>query len=77
MSTLERPASWKDIKGYGVKVVSSRFGDAQAKTLAGYERTGGYQTLRKALAMRPDDIEAFTSATMSSGRIASALRKVW
>ena len=35
MSTLERPASWKDIKGYGVNVVSSRFGDEHAKTLAG------------------------------------------
>lgn len=68
MSTLERPASWKDIKGYGVKVVSARFGDEQAKTLAGYERTGGYQTLRKALAMRPDDIVAEVKASNLRGR---------
>ncbi|MDX2090886.1 MAG: NADH-ubiquinone oxidoreductase-F iron-sulfur binding region domain-containing protein [Kofleriaceae bacterium] len=40
----------------GTKVVTARFGDEQAKTLAGYEKTGGYQTLRKALAMRPEDI---------------------
>ncbi|MBP9086858.1 MAG: NADH-quinone oxidoreductase subunit NuoF [Kofleriaceae bacterium] len=68
MSTLERPASWREIKGYGVKVVSSRFGDEQAKTLAGYERTGGYQTLRKALAMRPDDIVAEVKASNLRGR---------
>jgi NADH-quinone oxidoreductase subunit F len=68
MSTLERPANWKDIKGYGVKVVSSRFGDEQAKTLAGYERTGGYQTMRKALAMRPEDIVNEVKASNLRGR---------
>jgi NADH-quinone oxidoreductase subunit F len=68
MSTLERPANWKDIKGFGVKVVSSRFGDEQAKTLAGYERTGGYQTMRKALAMRSEDIVNEVKASNLRGR---------
>ena len=52
----------------GTKLVSARFGDETAKTLAGYEKTGGYQTLRKALAMRPDDITAEVKASTLRGR---------
>ena len=37
----------------GTKLVTARFGNEAARTLAGYEQTGGYQVLRKALAMRP------------------------
>jgi len=44
--------------GRDTKIVTARFGNEDAKTLAGYERTGGYQTLRKALAMRPEDVTA-------------------
>ena len=38
----------------GTRLVTARFGNEDARTLAGYEKTGGYQTLRKALAMRPE-----------------------
>jgi NADH-quinone oxidoreductase subunit F len=50
------------------KVVTSRFGDEAAKTLAGYEKTGGYQALRKALAMRPEDVTAEVKASNLRGR---------
>ncbi|MDB4961811.1 MAG: NADH-quinone oxidoreductase, subunit [Myxococcales bacterium] len=52
----------------GTKLVSARFGNLEAQTLAGYERTGGYQSLRKALAMRPDDITAEVKASNLRGR---------
>jgi len=52
----------------GTKLVTQRFGDESAKTLAGYERTGGYATLRKALAMRPEDITAEVKASNLRGR---------
>jgi NADH-quinone oxidoreductase subunit F len=50
------------------KVVTMRFGDEGAKTLAGYEKSGGYNVLRKALAMRPDDITAEVKASNLRGR---------
>jgi NADH-quinone oxidoreductase subunit F len=50
------------------KLVTQRFGNEEAKTLAGYERTGGYASLRKALAMRPDDITAEVKASNLRGR---------
>ena len=34
-------------------VLTARWGDPQAVTLDGYERTGGYRGLRKALSMDP------------------------
>src|SRR2546421_13006000 len=40
----------------GTKIVTARFGDDNARTLAGYEASGGFKVLRKALAMRPEDI---------------------
>jgi NADH-quinone oxidoreductase subunit F len=52
----------------GTKVVTARFGNEDAKTLAGYEKTGGYQTLRKALAMRPEDITNEVKASNLRGR---------
>ncbi len=52
----------------GFKLVSSKFGDESAKTLAGYEKLGGYQTLRKALAMRPEDIVNEVKASNLRGR---------
>ncbi|HVK86223.1 MAG TPA: NADH-quinone oxidoreductase subunit NuoF [Kofleriaceae bacterium] len=52
----------------GTKVVTSRFGNEEAKTLAGYEKTGGYQTLRKALAMRPEDVLNEVKASNLRGR---------
>jgi len=54
--------------GRDTKVVTARFGNEEAKTLAGYEKTGGYQTLRKALAMRPEDVTAEVKASNLRGR---------
>ena len=54
--------------GRDTKIVTVRFGNEDAKTLAGYEKTGGYQTLRKALAMRPEDITAEVKASNLRGR---------
>ncbi len=50
------------------KLVTQRFGKEDAKTLAGYERSGGYGSLRKALAMRPEDITAEVKASNLRGR---------
>jgi NADH-quinone oxidoreductase subunit F len=50
------------------KLVTARFGNEDARTLAGYEKTGGYKTLRKALAMRPEDITAEVKASNLRGR---------
>ncbi len=52
----------------GTKLVSARFGDESARTLAGYEKDGGYATLRKALAMRPEDIVNEVKASNLRGR---------
>ena len=54
--------------GRDTKLVTARFGNEEARTLAGYEKTGGYQTLRKALAMRPEDITAEVKASNLRGR---------
>jgi NADH-quinone oxidoreductase subunit F len=40
----------------GTKLITHRFGDERAKTVAGYEAAGGYRALRKALAMKPGEI---------------------
>jgi NADH-quinone oxidoreductase subunit F len=50
------------------KLVSAKFGNEDAKTLAGYEKLGGYQMLRKALAMRPEDITNEVKASNLRGR---------
>ncbi len=52
----------------GTKLVSMRFGNEDAKTLAGYEKAGGYATLRKGLAMRPEDITAEVKTSNLRGR---------
>ncbi|MDP9022860.1 MAG: NADH-quinone oxidoreductase subunit F, partial [Actinomycetota bacterium] len=39
-----------------VKVLTQRFDQEDAYTLDGYERTGGYQAVRKALEMHPSEI---------------------
>jgi NADH-quinone oxidoreductase subunit F len=54
--------------GRDTKIVTARFGNEEARTLAGYEKSGGYQTLRKALAMRPEDITAEVKASNLRGR---------
>ncbi len=50
------------------KLVTAHFGNEEAKTLAGYERLGGYQRLRKALGMKPDAITAEVKASNLRGR---------
>ena len=52
----------------GTKVVYARHGNEDAKTLAGYEKSGGYSSLRKALAMRPEDITNEVKASNLRGR---------
>ena len=52
----------------GTKLVSARFGNEQARTIAGYEASGGYQALRKALAIKPEDITAEVKASNLRGR---------
>jgi NADH-quinone oxidoreductase subunit F len=50
------------------RVVTARFGNESARRLATYEASGGYRTLRKALAMRPEDITAEVKASNLRGR---------
>ncbi len=50
------------------KLVTARFGNDSARTLAGYEKLGGYQALRKALGMKPADITAEVKASNLRGR---------
>jgi NADH-quinone oxidoreductase subunit F len=52
----------------GTHIVTARFGNNDARSLPGYERTGGYGQLRKALAMRPEDITAEVKASNLRGR---------
>jgi NADH-quinone oxidoreductase subunit F len=37
-------------------ILSQYFGDAEARTLDGWKKRGGYQALEKALSMSPADI---------------------
>ena len=46
-------------------VLTARWGDPQAVTIDGYERTGGYRALRKALSVEP-------AAVIEVARIAGA-----
>jgi NADH-quinone oxidoreductase subunit F len=49
-------------------VLTAHWDEPDSFTLAGYERTGGYQGLRKALAMTPDDVIAAVKASVLRGR---------
>ncbi|WP_300614176.1 NADH-quinone oxidoreductase subunit NuoF [Trebonia sp.] len=49
-------------------VLTAHWGEPDSFTLAGYERTGGYQGLRRALAMSPDDVIATVKASVLRGR---------
>jgi NADH-quinone oxidoreductase subunit F len=39
-----------------IRVVTARFGDPEAMTIEGYERSGGYTAIRKVLEMNPTDV---------------------
>jgi len=49
-------------------VLTAHWGEPDSFRLAGYERTGGYQGLRKALAMQPDDVIAVVKTSVLRGR---------
>ena len=49
-------------------IVSSRFEQADGHTLAGYQRTGGYSALRKALGMDPSAVTDEVKAATLLGR---------
>jgi NADH-quinone oxidoreductase subunit F len=49
-------------------VLSANWDQADSFTLAGYQRSGGYQAVPKALAMRPDDVIATVKASGLRGR---------
>ena len=52
----------------GFKIVSEKFGNEAAKTIAGYEKLGGYAALKKALGMKPEDITNEVKASNLRGR---------
>jgi NADH-quinone oxidoreductase subunit F len=49
-------------------VLTAHWDEPDSFTLTGYERTGGYQGLRKALAMSPDDVIAAVKTSVLRGR---------
>jgi NADH-quinone oxidoreductase subunit F len=53
---------------YVTSYLTEHFADASFKTLEGYERRGGYQALRKALKMEPDDVTGVVKASGLQGR---------
>ncbi|HVE94275.1 MAG TPA: NADH-quinone oxidoreductase subunit NuoF [Acidimicrobiales bacterium] len=50
------------------RIVSGRWDVDDAHTLEGFKRTGGYEGLRRALAMSPDDVIAEVSGATVQGR---------
>jgi len=50
------------------KIVTARFGNEAARTIAGYESSGGYKVLKKALAKSPEDITNEVKASNLRGR---------
>ena len=53
---------------YVTGYLTEHFADDSFKTLAGYERRGGYRALRKALEMEPDDVTNVVRASGLQGR---------
>jgi NADH-quinone oxidoreductase subunit F len=58
------PANHKD----SPTLVTRNFGNEDARKIATYEKQGGYQALRKALGMKPEDIIAEVKASNLRGR---------
>jgi len=50
------------------KIVTARFGNENAKTIGGYESSGGYKVLKKALAKSPEEITNEIKASNLRGR---------
>ena len=59
--------SWSPGDG-PTKLVTRNFGNLQASRISSYEAMGGYQALRKALAMKPEEIIAEVKASNLRGR---------
>ncbi|WP_428262305.1 complex I 51 kDa subunit family protein [Haliangium sp.] len=53
---------------FDTKIVTQNFGKEDAKTIAGYEKLGGYQAARKALNMTREDLVAEVKASNLRGR---------
>ena len=51
-----------------LRIITSRFGEEDGHTLAGYERTGGYAGLRRALEMAPADVHGEVRTASLLGR---------
>ena len=49
-------------------VISKYFGDAEARTLAGWQKRGGYETLKQALATDPVDVQNVVKDSGLRGR---------
>jgi len=49
-------------------VLTANWDQPDSFTRAGYERTGGYQAIRKAFAMQPDEVIATVKASVLRGR---------
>jgi NADH-quinone oxidoreductase subunit F len=52
----------------GFTIITNNFGNEEAKQIAAYEKLGGYQVLRKAMRMKPEDICAEVKASNLRGR---------
>ncbi|MCY3963374.1 MAG: NADH-quinone oxidoreductase subunit F, partial [bacterium] len=51
-----------------LRIITSRFDIEDGHTLAGYERTGGYAGLRRALEMAPADVHGEVRTASLLGR---------
>ena len=51
-----------------VRVLSTHFGEPEARTLAGWQNRGGYEALRKALGMAPDEVVEVVKSSGLRGR---------
>ena len=46
-------ATWQELKGANVKIVTKNFGVADSHKLGVYQQRGGYEALRRALTLQP------------------------
>ena len=51
-----------------VPILSKYFGDPEARTLKGWKARGGYEALKKALGLSPEDVVEIVKATGLRGR---------
>jgi NADH-quinone oxidoreductase subunit F len=68
MSAPLGPRAKVTIGGSGERVLLKNHGNADALTVDGYKKAGGYKALEKALAMSPDDLIGLVKASGLRGR---------